>query len=60
MAKKKCPTCQAKGTVRCKKCGGQGQVGNILSGYSKCSRCNGLGEHTCPNCNGTGEVEERR
>jgi DnaJ-class molecular chaperone len=57
---KKCPTCEGKGVITCKNCGGSGYVGDILQeilvGHDKCPRCKGLGEHTCPNGKGTGEV----
>jgi len=53
---KRCPTCQGKGVIWCKQCNGTGTVGNLLVGFTKCSRCDGLGEHKCPNCHGKGVV----
>jgi molecular chaperone DnaJ len=71
--KVKCDTCKGSGSkpgtqpIRCKTCGGQGQVvrsmGGFMSVAQTCPTCRGLGESIdtpCSDCRGSGQHNERK
>lgn len=67
-----CTTCNGSGTKPggrlpevCPLCGGRGEVrgGNILAGWTRCGRCDGMGKiqlDPCQKCRGRGRTRESR
>jgi len=53
-----CMTCEGKGSVVCRQCGGRGVIQRGWS-WSYCQECTRTGQKTCPTCNGAGTAQEK-
>jgi DnaJ-class molecular chaperone len=53
-----CNTCNGKGSVKCPKCKGTGEMTTGMFGnyQEKCNNCHGSGVAKCGVCNGSGKL----
>lgn len=52
-----CNTCAGTGQVTCRRCGGDGTLGEGIN-KETCYYCQGTGTTTCGACKGSGEIED--
>ena len=59
--RERCPTCNGKGVIICRRCNGTGidqhdVFGRAIGKPKTCPICRGKGHVVCPNCHGKGYI----